>query len=233
MRPYWTRNSIAAVVGLSATLTFALVGCGGDSKDAVVRVEPGTRVTTSTGRTQPRQVVGMYCPPVPPVLQQPPRPLSRKAGNAEGPGRLWKQRTRGRGSDRERQVLKDGKPSLAKDAPIKSERLVVDAATKGVKNVLVYIPKPTSVKDEAKAAASTAVVEFDQVNCVFKPHVLGVLSSGKIALKSSDPVSHNVNAKLKTNDPFNSLLSQGKVIDFKPITGDAAPPKLNATFTPG
>ena len=35
-----------------------------------------------------------------------------------------------------------------------SERLVVDGATKGVKNVLVYIPKPTAVNDEAKKAAA-------------------------------------------------------------------------------
>ena len=42
----------------------------------------------------------------------------------------------------------------AKDAPIVSERLVVDGATKGVKNVLVYIPKPTRVNHEAKKAAA-------------------------------------------------------------------------------
>src|SRR6202000_3554736 len=35
----------------------------------------------------------------------------------------------------------------AKDTPIKSERLIVDGATKGVKNVLVYIPKPTAVNE--------------------------------------------------------------------------------------
>ena len=57
-----------------------------------------------------------------------------------------------------------------------SERLLVDGATKGVKNVLVYLSKPTSVSDEAKKAASATHVLFDQKNCVFVPHVLGILN---------------------------------------------------------
>ena len=39
-------------------------------------------------------------------------------------------------------------------SPIVSERLVVDAATKGVKNVIVYLPRPTAVNDDAKKAAA-------------------------------------------------------------------------------
>src|SRR5262249_58482240 len=49
---------------------------------------------------------------------------------------------------------KDAEVVCSKNGPIMSERLVVDAATKGVKNVLVYLSKPTAVKPEAKEAAS-------------------------------------------------------------------------------
>ena len=63
-------------------------------------------------------------------------------GNAQGPGRLRRRRPRDEDSRRKGQGGKD--PEVcAKDGPIKSERLIVDAATKGVKNVLVYLPKPT------------------------------------------------------------------------------------------
>ena len=62
--------------------------------------------------------------------------------------------------------------SVRKDAPLISERLVVDGGTKGVKNVLVYLNKPTSVSDEAKKAAAATNVVFDQNKCVFDPHVL-------------------------------------------------------------
>ena len=91
----------------------------------------------------------------------------------------------------------------AKDAPLVSERLVVDGPTKGVKNVLVYFSKPTRINDDAKKAAASAKVMFDQEKCIFLPHVLGMMNGSTITLKSSDPVNHNINAKLKT-EPLQS-----------------------------
>src|SRR5262249_26974995 len=87
----------------------------------------------------------------------------------------------------------------AKDEPIKSERLIVDDATKGVKNVLVYIPKPTAVNPDSKAAASKAEVIFDQERCTFIPHVLDTMTGSTITLNNSDPVNHNIDSKLKNN----------------------------------
>ena len=55
-----------------------------------------------------------------------------------------------------------------------SERLLVDGATKGVKNLFVYLNRPTSVSEEAKKAAAAVHVLFDQSKCIFEPHVLGV-----------------------------------------------------------
>ena len=63
--------------------------------------------------------------------------------------------------------------------------------------MLVYLPKPTSVSDEAKKAYSSAKIVFDQEKCVFQPHVLGMMAGTPISLKSSDPINHNINAKLK------------------------------------
>ena len=117
--------------------------------------------------------------------------------------------------------------SRRRTPPIKSERLIVDTATKGVKNVLVYIPKPTAVNDEAKSAAASATVEFDQDNCIFKPHVLAIMNGATIGLKSSDAVNHNVNAKLKTNSPFNSVLSPGQSLPFKPSAAERTPTEVN------
>src|SRR5262249_29997616 len=57
-----------------------------------------------------------------------------------------------------------------------------------------------------------AEVLFDQKNCVFEPHVLGLLAGAKVTLKSSDPVNHNINAKLKSNSQFNTLLAGGQSI---------------------
>ena len=61
----------------------------------------------------------------------------------------------------------------AVDGPIVSEQLIVDAATKGVKNVLVYFPRPSAVNEDAKKALTGKMVMFDQKKCIFEPHVLG------------------------------------------------------------
>jgi plastocyanin len=123
---------------------------------------------------------------------------------AEGWGTLKGQITFNGSAPELKNLVEQGKapkdPELcAKDAPIKSERLVVDDATKGVKNVLVYIPKPTAVNPEAKSSAMQANVEFDQRNCVFKPHVVGAMVGSKIMMKNSDPKNHNIDSKLKNN----------------------------------
>jgi plastocyanin len=100
--------------------------------------------------------------------------------------------------------------------------LVVDAATKGVKNVLVYIPKPTKINEEARSAAAQVNVEFDQLQCMFKPHVLGVMTGATVVLKNSDPVSHNINSKLR-NNTFNSVMAQGQSIPQKITVAERTP----------
>ncbi len=120
----------------------------------------------------------------------------------------------------------------AKDGPIKDERLLVDGATKGVKNVLIYFPKPSAVNDEAKSAKASAEVVFDQVKCVFEPHVLGMMVDTKVTLKSSDTVNHNINAKPPKNGPFNKLLAGGQTFTYEPTTGERAPAPVNCDIHP-
>ena len=67
-------------------------------------------------------------------------------------------------------------------------------------NVFVYVksglgdktfPAP---KDKAK---------LDQKGCIYKPHVIGVQTEQEIEISNSDPTLHNVNARPKSNRPFN------------------------------
>jgi hypothetical protein len=98
----------------------------------------------------------------------------------------------------------------------------VDAATKGVKNVLVYLPRPTQVNEDAKKAAAGATVLFDQAKCVFEPHVLGIMAGVPVELKSSDPLNHNVNVKLK-NSTFNQTIGGGQAIKYVPAAPERTP----------
>ncbi len=120
----------------------------------------------------------------------------------------------------------------AKDASIKSERLLVDGASKGVKNVLVYLPKPTAVNEEAKSAAASHEVTFDQDKCIFEPHVLGMMVGSKVTLKSSDEVNHNVNAKLQKNSPFNTILAAGQSSAFSPGEAERGPIPVTCDIHP-
>ena len=105
------------------------------------------------------------------------------------------------------------------------------ARTKGVKNVLVYLNKPTSVSDDAKKAYAATPIMFDQIKCVFEPHVLGIMAGSPITLKSSDPVNHNVNAKLKSS-AFNQLLAPQSKTQFTPTGAERTPGEVTCDIHP-
>jgi hypothetical protein len=109
-------------------------------------------------------------------------------------------------------------------APILSERLVVDPASKGVKNVIIYLPKPTAINEDAKKtkAAALSKIIFDQKDCVFEPHVLAWMVGVPITLKSSDPTNHNVNSKLK-NTAFNETIAPGQSQVKTPAAAERIP----------
>jgi plastocyanin len=215
-----------AVWGLSlaATLAAALVGCGGgmpESSDAVAIPEPNVSLTTSaaTAKTAANTSAAGAASPASTTSAAPVK--------AEGWGTLKGQVIFGGDPPAASVLVEKGKAAknpevCAKDNPILSERLVVDSATKGVKNVLVYLPRPTAVNEEAKQAASGATVVFDQKNCTFEPHTLGVMAGIPIEFKSSDPLSHNLNVKLK-NSTFNSLIAGGQSVKFTPSAAERTP----------
>jgi plastocyanin len=206
MTATWTRKPIVAALGLAGTLFFAVAGCGGKSggtDEAVVITDPSVTVPTA-GTGAPAPSTGTQATPAASTSNAPAASAPAENVKAEGWGTLKGQITFSGEPPASKNLRDQGKAEkdpefCAKDGPIPSERLVVDSATKGVKNVLVYIPKPSGVNPEAKSAASQAEVEFDQEKCVFKPHVLGVMAGAKIAMKNSDPVNHNIDSKLKNN----------------------------------
>jgi plastocyanin len=199
---------------LGAALLLTLAGCGGkgtEVDDAHVIPEPGT---TSSAPAVSSTAAPATAPTTTTTSTAAPAPTA--AVKAEGWGTL-KGRVTFNGDPPAQKVLvaKDSKD--AKDAAIcakneiKAERLVVDSGSKGVKNVIVYIPKPTAVNPEAKSAKASQTVLFDQKGCVFEPHVLAAMVGQKIDLKSSDPVSHNINCKVQNNGFNEAVAPQGEI----------------------
>ena len=211
------QKPIVASLGLATTLLLAAAGCGGDATktdDAVVVTDPSATVTAPAS-SPASPAGGAATTPATSASTSPaaaPAASSAPAGKAGGYGTLKGQVLLAGNPPAANVLFAQGKASkdpdvCAKEGAIPNERLVVDASSKGVKNVLVYIPKPVGpISDEAKSAASQVEVIFDQKNCIFEPHVLGVMRGAQVVIKNSDPVSHNVNSALR-NNPFNPILA--------------------------
>jgi plastocyanin len=212
--------------------TFTLTGCGekaGSVDEAVVL--PSEPLATSPSGTTAAPAASLATSPSAPAAPAPTATAEAEAttpqpstGSAEGWGTL-KGRVVFNGNPPEPKTLDTSSkdPQVCAKEPHKSQRLVVDPSSKGVRYALVYIPKPTRVNPEAKSAAAQQPVEFDQKSCVFIPHVLAAMKGEKIVLKSSDPVNHNINAKLRVNAPYNNILSEGKAVDFEPPAAERGP----------
>ncbi len=215
-----------AVLGLSlgATLAAAVAGCGGqptETGDAVVLPDPSVSVSSKTPANVAPAGTGTA-----PAAATPESSSAAAPTKAEGWGTLKGQIVFSGTPEPPKVLQEKGKAAknpdvCAVDAPIVSERLVVDAATKGVKNVLVYLRRPTAVNEDAKKAATAKTIEFDQKHCVFEPHVLGLMAGVPVTLKSSDPKPHNVNVKLKKSS-FNQTIGAAP-IPFTPQDAERTP----------
>jgi hypothetical protein len=107
------------------------------------------------------------------------------------------------------------------------ETLVVDAGTKGIKNVLIYLRDVSRVNPSA--APKTDAVEFDQKHCVFLSHVLGLTVGQTMDIKNSDPTGHNTNI---LGAGFNQLIPAGAAIPYKIQRDATVPYKVTCSIHP-
>lgn len=97
-------------------------------------------------------------------------------------------------------IEKDQEVCAPGGRPVLSEELVVDSATQGIKDVVIYLSSPTKFPvGDSKwehpdyAANKEATLEFDQKNCVFLTHMFAMRSKQQAKILNSDPVGHNTN----------------------------------------
>ncbi len=92
---------------------------------------------------------------------------------------------------------------MRRQAPLPEETLIVDAETKGIANIVVYLKKaPKDIHRDLKVSKEKQVV-FDQKNCRFTPHFLLVRTDQEILVKSNDPVAHSTKITPFRNPPEN------------------------------
>jgi len=232
MMTSWMRKPATLGLSLGVTLMASVFGCGGQGTEQ----SDGVVVPDSTVSSSPAAKTSAAAAPGSSAPSAATTPAAAPV-KAEGFGTLKGQVTFAGDPPAPKVLFEKGKAAkdpdvCAKDAPLISDRLLVDGGTKGVKNVLVFLSKPTSISDEAKKSAAGVHVVFDQVKCIFEPHVLAVLVNSPIAVKSSDPVGHNINARLKGSSAFNKLLSPLGSAEFTPTDPERTPAEVTCDIHP-
>jgi len=135
----------------------------------------------------------------------------------------------------ERPKLNVTNPQCLAKGPVLNEDWVVDANSRGVQNVLVWlIADPPTGKleihpDLQKVPANPAVL--DQPCCQFEPHVLAMRAGQTLLVKNSAAFPHN--ALIQGADfTANPLIPAGGKEEFKAIPAAKAPYKVSCSIHP-
>jgi hypothetical protein len=109
------------------------------------------------------------------------------------------------------------------------ETLLVDGATHGIKNVVVYLRSPSRVHPSAEPKGGTVV--FDQKTCTFLSHVMPMTIGQTIEIKNSDNVGHNTNISGAKNK-FNQTIPAGESIAYTPQREEVTPAAVTCSIHP-
>lgn len=130
-----------------------------------------------------------------------------KFGKAKAP----KRRKLPMSSDKACEEAHSGKPVLDESIVLNDD--------KTLRNCFVYIKKGLG---KYKFEPPKEPVEFDQVGCVYIPHVAGAMVDQEVKFKNSDPTSHNVHTFPKKNEAINVSQTKGAVDTWVPDTPEVA-----------
>lgn len=139
-------------------------------------------------------------------------------------------------------VLLHAKGAPVKDAAVCAaadtykDDLVIDADSKGLANVFIYLAKaPKNIHPDLKKP-DPAVVIFDQKGCMFTPHAMVVLGGQTVEVISSDSIAHNTHTYPLKNQAINVLVAadtpvgKGLAVDYK--VSESLPLKVACDFHP-
>lgn len=107
---------------------------------------------------------------------------------------------------------------------IPDEKLLVDPASKGIKNVVVYVYTGrggTKLKEVPKAKGVTHVL--DNQGCRFEPHIIAVQVGDKLDVTNTDQVAHNANMQFIKNEGQNPQIAAGGKVSAKIAVEEPAP----------
>lgn len=114
-----------------------------------------------------------------------------------------------------------------------SESLVVDEATQGIRDVVLFADKVPAewCHESAKPGSKTDPFVFDQKECVFLTHMAALQVSQPLKILNSDNTGHNTNMKPTKNPPMNALIPREGVV-WQPKAAESQPFEANCSIHP-
>jgi hypothetical protein len=116
-----------------------------------------------------------------------------------------------------------------KTSKLFDQSLRVDASTKGLADVVVFVRKASRVKDGSGAEVEAKPALFDQKNCEFLSPVFVGRVGRPMEIRNSDPVGHNTNID---GTSFNQLIPAGQVTAYTPDSETGAPRSVTCNIHP-
>lgn len=108
--------------------------------------------------------------------------------------------------------------------------MLVDQGTRGIANVAIYLRKASRVHESAQPEAQSVL--FDQEQCIFLTHVMGMVVGQTIEIKNSDPIGHNTNISMSAGAGFNQTIASGDSTDFQPTREESLPAQVLCNVHP-
>jgi hypothetical protein len=103
------------------------------------------------------------------------------------------------------------------------------------KDVVVQLSLKLGEKAPAAKAADVPlpeVVELDNKNCEFVPHIVLLQTSQKLRIKNSDQIPHNAKVDSTVNPPINPLIAPGAHIDASLAKAERLPVRASCSIHP-
>ena len=120
-------------------------------------------------------------------------------------------------------------PAICAAEGVADEKLVVDPATKGIANILVFLAKKPEAIHPDLVASKEKELKFDQKGCKFLPHVMVVRTDQQVRVLSDDETAHNTHTNPLRNGPDNLIINRNRSgVLLKPLkVVEKTPVKIN------
>jgi hypothetical protein len=132
-------------------------------------------------------------------------------------------------------TTKDSEVCAPGGTPPLSELLVV-ADDGGIRDVVIFLDSKIAAEEPwthpDAAPGKTDEIIFDQKQCVFLSHVIGMQASQALRILNSDPMGHNTNIQPKSNPAFNQNIPAGGFAIYQPAKPENGPAPVACSVHP-